>query len=121
MLYSFINLVSCFIQSANDVPFHACYSDLAPPMSLYAFHPSRNISSISEDILLQDDKIIDTFLNVTLPSLHSSALSSRDDALVNDEFRLISNFPKLVVEQIPSSKSSTYHNKLVNVICLCCP
>lgn len=82
LLSSFISSIYNFI---HDVLFHACDGDLAIPMSLYAFDPSHNISSISEDILLQENEIIDTFLNVTLSSLHSSALSSRDDALVNDE------------------------------------
>lgn len=44
------------------------------------------------------------------------ALSFKDDVLVNDESRLISDLPKVNVEQIPSSRSSTYHNESVNVI-----
>lgn len=54
-------------------------------MSLCIFDPSHDFPLALKDILLQEDEIIDTFLNITLPSLYSNVLSSRDDALENDE------------------------------------
>lgn len=60
-------------------------------MSLGIFDSSHEIPLASEAILSQEDEIIDTFLNITLPSLHSNALSSRDDAFVNDESTLHSD------------------------------
>lgn len=91
LIYSFISSISSFIQSINDVPFHACDGYLAFPMSLGIFDPSHESPLASKDILLQEDKIIDTFLNVTLPSLHANALSSRDDTFVNNEPSIHSN------------------------------
>lgn len=53
--------------------------------------PSLKVVLTCEDILAQEDEIIDTFLNITLPFLHSNALPSKDKALVDEEGSLTLN------------------------------
>lgn len=92
LISSFVSSVYYFIQNVNNyVSFHACDVDLALPMSLGIFDPSHEIPLASKDILLEEDEIIDTFLNITLPSIHSNALSFGNDAILNDKSPLCSN------------------------------
>lgn len=127
LISSFISFVSNFVKDVNDIPFSTCDGDLALPMSLGIFDPSHDIPLSLKEILLQKDEIIDTFLNMTLPSLHSNSLSSRDDAFVNDEAPSHSNAcssrddalmhdespstfdsPCIDIEKVPSNKYSTF-------------
>lgn len=66
--------------------------------------------------MLQEDENIDNFINVTIPSLHSNALFSRDDALVIDESHLTSDLSEVDVKQVHSTNYSTSCTKSITII-----
>jgi len=57
--------------------------------------------------LSQEDEIIDTFINITLPSLHFDAILSRDKTLVDEESHHTSDPPQIDVEHTSSISSPT--------------